>query len=195
MDSAQGKNIVLTDYARNLIRVKAHQLRTRRDFRNFDSDDLQQELWLAVCERIDRFDPTKASLDTFIDLVVNKALASLLRRRQRLKRDKGTVAHSLDSMLPSRCGAPTRLGDLLTEADLVRRTGHYPCEMARDPAFGEALAHALSEMPEDLRDICQRLMSGTVNSVACELNVSRRAIRNACQAIREYFERAGMKNS
>ncbi len=195
MDRAHGKDFILTSYARNLIRVKAHQLCTRRDFHTSDPDDLQQELWLAVCERMDRFDPTKASLDTFIDLVVNKALASLLRSRQRLKRDKGTYVQSLDKMMATPSGETVPHGDIVTESDLGRRTGHYPRETACDPAIGEALAYALSEMPEDLQDISRRLMSGTVNSVARELKVSRRSIRNACLSIRDHLERAGLKNS
>lgn len=194
MDSTHGKDFVLTAYARNLIRVKAHQLRARRDFRTSDSDDLQQDLWLAVCERIDRFDPAKASLDTFIDLVVNQALASLLRRRQRLKRDKGTYAQSLDEVLPTPAGDPAPLADFVTPADLARRLGRH----ARDPEqtrdTADALEFALAEMPEGLRDVCRRLAEGTVNSVAGELGVSRRAVRRACLTIREVLERAGLEN-
>jgi RNA polymerase sigma-70 factor (ECF subfamily) len=194
MDSSHGRDFFLTNYARNLIRLKAHQLRTRQDFRSSDPDDLQQELWLAVCERIERFDPAKASVDTFIDLVVNQALASLLRRRQRLKRDKGTFMQSLDEVLQAPAEDPAPLADFITQADLARRMGRHARDSEQDQVTAEALALAMSKMPEDLRDICRRLMEGTVNSVACELNVSRRAVRRACLAIREFLERAGLEN-
>lgn len=193
MDSTHGKDFVLTAYARNLIRLKAHQLRTRRDFRTSDPDDLQQELWLAVCERIDRFDPAKASLDTFIDLVVNQALASLLRRRQRLKRDKGTFTQSLDEVLQTPAEDPAPLADFITQDDLARRMGRQARDPERNQATADALAFAVAQMPEELRDVCRRLTEGTVNSVARELNVSRRAVRRACLAIREILERAGLE--
>ena len=193
MDSTHGKDFVLTDYARNLIRVKAHQLRARRDFSAADTDDIQQELWLAVCERLDRFDSSKASLNTFIDLVVNQALVSLLRHRQRLKRDKGTYSQSLDEMLPTPAGDPAPLAGFITTADLDRRLGRHAHDPEQTQAIQDAMDFALSQMPESLRDISLRLTEGTVNSVAKELKVSRRAIRRACLAIREIFEQAGLE--
>jgi hypothetical protein len=83
VDSTHGKDFVLTNYARNLIQVKARQLCRRREFLPADQADLQQELWLMLCERADAFDPAKASLDTFIDRVVNTAVGVILRNRQR----------------------------------------------------------------------------------------------------------------
>jgi len=83
VDHAQGKGFVLTDYAKNLIKFKARQLGRRREFLPADQADLQQELWLMLCERAAAFDPTKAALDTFIDRVVNTAVGVILRNRRR----------------------------------------------------------------------------------------------------------------
>ena len=60
MDGTHGKDFVLTNYARNLIQVKARQLCRRREFLPADQADLQQELWLMLCERADAFDPVPA---------------------------------------------------------------------------------------------------------------------------------------
>jgi hypothetical protein len=51
MDHAQGKEFVLTDYAKNLIKFKARQLSQRQDFQSAEPEDLQQELWLALVKR------------------------------------------------------------------------------------------------------------------------------------------------
>jgi hypothetical protein len=118
VDSTHGKDFVLTNYARNLIQVKARQLCRRREFLPADQADLQQELWLMLCERVDAFDPAKASLDTFIDRVVNTAVGVILRNRQRLKRNTGGPVVSLDdsgndptrptsSARPASCGCGT----------------------------------------------------------------------------------------
>jgi len=118
VDGTHGKDFVLTNYARNLIQVKARQLCRRREFLPADQADLQQELWLMLCERADAFDPAKASLDTFIDRVVNTAVGVILRNRQRLKRNTGGPVVSLDdsgndptrptsSARPASCGCGT----------------------------------------------------------------------------------------
>lgn len=195
MSSSHEKDFVVTSFARNLIRLKARQLCSRGDFRTSDANDLQQELWLAVCERIERFDPTKGPLESFITLVVNRAVSSLLRRRQRIKRDKGTFIQSLDEALRCDFDDQWSVADVVTDADLARRIGRHQRDAEADHIVAEALTEVLAQMPEDLRDISQRLMFGTVHSVALETGLSRRALRRACADIRAFLERAGFGNS
>lgn len=195
MSSGHEKDFVVTSFARNLIRLKARQLCSRGDFRTSDASDLQQELWLAVCERIERFDPAKGPLESFITLVVNRAVSSLLRRRQRIKRDKGTFIQSLDDALRSEFEDQSSVADVVTDADLARRIGRRQRDAEADHIVAEALSEVMAQMPEYLRDISQRLMFGTVHSVALEMGLSRRALRQACADIRAFLERAGFENS
>jgi RNA polymerase sigma factor (sigma-70 family) len=190
VDSTHGKDFVLTNYARNLIQVKAHQLCRRREFLPSDQADLQQELWLMLCERADAFDPAKASLDTFIDRVVNTAVGVILRNRQRLKRNTGGPVVSLDDggNDPTR---PNSMAHGLSPEHLVRRTGYEPRDLDADRETAEAVEAAIAQMPDDLQEIARGLMSGTVNAVSQEMNISRRAVRKAALAIREFLERAG----
>ena len=44
-----------------------------------DADDMEQEGWLAVVEVTVRFDPSRASLDTFVDRRVRGAMVDWLR--------------------------------------------------------------------------------------------------------------------
>jgi RNA polymerase sigma factor (sigma-70 family) len=190
VDSTHGKDFVLTNYARNLIQIKARQLCRRREFLPSDQADLQQELWLMLCERADAFDPAKASLDTFIDRVVNTAVGVILRNRQRLKRNTGGPVVSLDDSGndPAR---PNSMAHGLSPEHLARRTGREPTDPFTEQETAEAVEFALARMPDDLQEIARRLMSGTVNSVSQEMNISRRAVRKAGLAIREFLERAG----
>ena len=190
MDGTHGKDFVLTNYARNLIQVKARQLCRRREFLPADQADLQQELWLMLCERADAFDPAKASLDTFIDRVVNTAVGVILRNRQRLKRNTGGPVVSLDDSGndPTR---PSSMAHGLSPEHLARRTGQEPRDPVAEQETTEAVEFALAQMPDDLREIARRLMSGTVYSVSQEMNISRRAVRKAVLGIRALLERAG----
>ncbi|MDW8266077.1 MAG: hypothetical protein RMJ52_12190, partial [Gemmataceae bacterium] len=73
MSHGSSPEFILTDYAKKLIRIKARQLSHRRDFHDIACTDLEQELWLVLVKAARLFDPAKASLDTFIDRVVNTA--------------------------------------------------------------------------------------------------------------------------
>lgn len=79
----------------------------------------------------------------------------------------------------------------LSPEHLVRRTGQEPKDPVTEQETAEAVEYALARMPDDLREIARRLMSGTVNSVSQEMNISRRAVRKAGLPIREFLERAG----
>jgi len=182
---------LLTDYAKNLIKFKARQLSQRQDFQSAEPEDLQQELWLALVKAAEQFDPAKASLDTFIDRVVNTAVAMLLRVRQRHKRGNGFRTQSLDSLRAPRSETPEPLSTAVSADDLARRTGAEQHDEALRREDAEAVEHALAQMPDDLREIARRLMSGTVNSVSQEMNISRRAVRKAVLGIRAFLERAG----
>jgi len=92
----QGKPFVVTEYAKALVQAKARQL-CRRNFSPSEREDIEQDLWLAVLQQAERFHPARASLETFLDRVVSRAAAMLLRSRKRHKRAGGVQPLSLES--------------------------------------------------------------------------------------------------
>lgn len=194
MSNAHGKEFVLTDYAKNLIEFKARQLSRRREFGKADREEIQQELWLAVVSQADRFDPERASLDTFIDRVVNTAVAMILRDRERQKRANGFRTQSLDVGGEEGDSSKTRLAAKITEDDHHRRLGTERRDEIADREQAEAVAAALSHMPPEVNEVCRRVMGGSISSAAEELNTSRRQIRNSLAAARPHLEAAGVGN-
>jgi RNA polymerase sigma factor (sigma-70 family) len=168
MDRAHGADFVLSDYAKSVIRFKARQLSRRQGFTSSDLDDLQQELWLTLIKKAEQFDPAKASLDTFIDRVVNMATAMILRARRRLNRSRG-FQQSLNVDVAAAGKSPEPASAAICENDLARRTGVERRDEIERAEEAEAINQALDQMPEELRDICRRLMGGTIAAVARDL--------------------------
>ena len=190
MSNAHRKDFILTEYAKNLIEFKARQLLLRQDFSQSERKEIEQELWLAVVSQADRFDPARASLDTFIDRVVNTAVAIVLRDRQRQKRGNGYHTVSLDAA-PADGRSNQPLAAQVSEADLRRRTG-ATADDASSSEGKEAVSSALAAMPPKISDVCRRVMGGSISSAARELNTSRRQIRKSLAAARPYVKRAGI---
>jgi RNA polymerase sigma factor (sigma-70 family) len=191
---SQGKEFIVTESARLLIQIKAGQL-CRRGFCPSEREDIEQELWLAVLRQAERFDPLRASLETFLDRVVGRGVILLWRSRNRRKRGSGVTPCSLESQFLVTAEGRKPLGEVISSEDGARRMRtHVPDAMARSEET-EAVEHALAQMPEWLREICRRLTTGTVASVARELGVSRHRIRRALAEARPYFEEAGLENS
>jgi len=192
MRNAQ-RNDVLNGYAQKLIAIKARQICRKAGFNRSDEEDLKQEMFLHLLGQADHFDSGRASLDTFIDRVVNSCVAMILRDRRRLKRAGRVTTQSLESTLMMVEGERIPACEAILPEDLHRRTG---VDSRREAALQEeaaAVAEAVGTMPTNLQEMCRRLMAGTVTSVARDLGESRRQVRHKIREIRGFFEQAGFE--
>jgi len=138
-----------------------------------------------------QFDPKRASVETFVDRVVSAAVRMLVRDRHRHKCGNGFATQFLESTEVLGGETPEPLSVTISEEDLARRTGATPYDETQHREDAEAIQYALSEMPDELRSLCRRVMGGTLASVARELGVTRRRLQTAVSKAREYLERAG----
>ena len=175
------------------IQAKARQLCRRKEFSPSEREDIEQELWLAVLQQAERFDPARASLDTFLDRVVSQGVAMLLRSRNRRKRGHGISPLSLENDYTPPGEELKPLSDTVSREDVARRLGTQSEDPIARLDQTEAIESVLARMPERLRDICLRLMTSTLASVARQLGVSRHQVRKAVERARPYFEQAGLE--
>jgi RNA polymerase sigma factor (sigma-70 family) len=182
---------VLTAYAKRLVSCKAWQLSRTTGFRRHEAEDLEQDLWAAVLTQIAKFDPARASINTFINRVVNTTVARLVRERQRSKRAVSAHTQSIDRAPCPRRGVT---GRGLAETDDRRRSQMSAADGRRATETEEAFQSAFSSLPLALQQVCQCVMSGAVVSAARELGTSRRQVKNSLEAAREFFSKAGFED-
>ena len=180
-----------TGRVRRLLRVKARQLTRRTDFSRTDRQDIEQALATHVLAKAHLFDPGRASVHTFIERVVDSAVAMILRRRGRLKRAAGLSAESLYEPADAGRENGMLLGELLLDGEDGRRPGSRGLPDQADRGRALDVARVLASLPPDLRDIARRRASATVAEIARDLDTSRRQVRKALDAIRSRFEVAG----
>jgi RNA polymerase sigma factor (sigma-70 family) len=185
---------VYSDYARSLIRQKARQLSRRGDFSRSDEEDIAQELTLHLLSQAERFDASRASLKTFVTHVVNSCVAMILRERWRQKRVPKNDAEiqSLEVTVDVRDEPPVALWDVISPADVERRTGGRSRSNSDVHDEAEAVAQVLRGLPDEDLDICERLKVGSQSSVARDLDISRQKLRRLISNMREHFEQAGL---
>lgn len=191
--SEQSKDF-LNDYARTLIRVKARQLSRRKDFSDCEAEDIQQDLILHILAKLDRFDPNRASLNTFLATVVNSAVAMMVRSRSRIKRNGGAGVEtmSLEQIVDLCDGTAKSIGATLSEADAKRRrggrflSGEEMVEMSMD------VQSVLRNLPESLQQVCHLLMTETQSEVLRLSGLTHRQLAIAKRRIREQFEKSGL---
>ncbi len=184
---------VHTEYARNLIRMKSRQLLHRPEFCRDDRHDIEQDLWLHLLSRSAHFDPSRGSVNGFIACVVRTGVANLVRQHKRRLQSPDSGAQSLegDTASDGRRAVPLRV--TITPADLARRTGGTSQAAAQQRPDSKAFSRAYRSLTSRQRQICSRLLEGSLNGTARELGLSRRSLSAGMVAIRKRFEEAGFE--
>jgi len=191
MGPTPARDAVLTAYARSLIKFKARQLSRKPGFSYSDEEDVAQDLTAHLLAQAHRFDPKRASVDTFADRVICSAIRMLLRDRHRQKRAAGFAAQSLEGTRAGSDQGVESLRDGLVEADFRRRIGTAANDQDRAELIA-AVGQAVQSLPSEDQEICRRLIEEPSAAVARDLGISRRQVRNAIDRIRKQFESAGL---
>lgn len=176
----------LNGYASGLIKFKARQLSRRSGFTRTDRSDLEQELWADLLDRLPRYNSGKASLNTFIARVVDRKVATILRYHFAAMRSPARNEASLNEPVADSDGRMVERHQTTPEA-----AGAYQPiqDLRRD------LDEVRSNLPSDvLREIMDAIgMGGTVNSIATDMGLSRRAVERHVGDLRRIFEDAGLR--
>lgn len=169
--------ITLDEYAMTLIRLKARQLVGHYGFTKSDHEDIQQDLTLDLLLRLHRFDPRKGRPATYLRMIVDRRVASLIRQRTSMSRDYRRAAHSLDELSDE-----TGNGNL-TEPAIDDR---HQRDLEID------LTEALDALSDDLRVIAEDLRDETLAEVARGHGCSRDVMRRFTEQIRRHLARRGL---
>jgi RNA polymerase sigma factor (sigma-70 family) len=194
MPKANASDDFFSDYVRTLIRIKARQLARNPSFSRSDSDDIEQELAVALLKQACKYDPSRGSWNTFAAKVVQTSIGMILRKQRRLKRSPiaGVELQSLEMTVDIPDEPPMRLWALVMQADVDRRTGATSHSATEVSDQASDLAHIIASLPPNLQAICLSLRERSRTATAEHLGISRSQVNTAVETIRQHFERAGL---
>jgi RNA polymerase sigma-70 factor (ECF subfamily) len=167
-----------------IIRGRAQILARRGHFPACERNDLEQQLFLAVWSRIERFDPRRASLPTFVRRVADGEAAKILRARRAAKRDRRRGIPPFET----KDGAAgmsweTKLSEDAHDRRLDRRLSDRR-EASEQRMDVESVLERLG--PAD-QQLCRRLMHETITEVAASQKTSRAAVYRRLARLRRRF--------
>ena len=178
--------------ATRLIRRKARQIAARDNFTPSDKDDIAQDLWLHLIERIDKFDAEKGTIFAFIVTVVERKAASILRHQAAAKRDVCRCS-SLNLSIRANDGTRVELASTITEDAPNARLGKRTLHPQRGVEMVIDVTEFVETLPAELKELCERLRSRTLSEIARETGVPRSTLYERIKKLREYFEEAGLR--
>ncbi|MBT8341829.1 MAG: sigma-70 family RNA polymerase sigma factor [Desulfatitalea sp.] len=179
------------DYAVRIIKHKARQLVGRYGLTFFDREDLEQELMIDLLQRMRHFNPAKAKKTTFIARIVERHIATILEARHAQCRDWRLCRVSLNTPYENEKGDTWELIDRVDNEGVLRPCQHDTREIEINNLRMD-VKRVLDTLPEDLRDLCERLRESNMAEIARETGVPRTTLYDKLTRIREAFRKAGL---
>ena len=191
MEYSKNSYVGIDTYAARLIRTKAHQLIGKAGFTENDRQDLQQDLMMDLLQRMRHFNPAKAKKATFMTRIVERRISTLLEARHARCRDWRRCRLSLNTPHGNDRG-DTR--ELIDHVDSQGNLGNSEKETLHEAISNLHIdiERVLDTLPEDLRDLCERLRESNMAEIARETGVARTTLYDKLTRIREAFREAGL---
>lgn len=164
------------------IRVRALKLARSGAVPGMDVDDFEQHLRLRLVKCNDRFDPERASYDTYADRVLGNCVASLAEPTDRLCAERLWI--DINGPLPgAKDGEPLRLSDALSEnAALFASPTCQPDEII---GLKLDVQHMLSMLTTASQSVAAALTEMSPTEAARELRVHRSTVYAHLNALRK----------
>lgn len=157
------------------IDYRALRLAARLGLDEQRTQDVRQELVLALLASLSRFDPAKSTWRTFACQVLDRRAKQLLR----------------DEMARRSREAGRPVGLALRRDGSAPHTGNARHEDVEAVDLRLDVEQVLSEMPERLRAVCALLASHTPTEAARLAGIPRTSLYRLIEQARPYFRRAG----
>jgi len=179
-------------YAAKLIRYKAYSMVGKAGFCEADRPDLEQDMMLDLLQRLDKYNPAKASKNTFISRIVENRICTILESRHTCRRDWRLCRTSLNEKIGN-CE-----GGIAERIDMLDTEGRIGCheEEARLWRIEELhvdVKRVVETLPTELQDLCGRLCHSNIREISRDTGIHHSKLYEWLHKIQEAFMAAGVK--
>ena len=182
----------LDEFTLGYVRKRARQLVGKHGFRESDRDEIEQRLFLKLAKRLHTADPNCPKWKAYVATTVSHGIASMIRDNQAEKRDHRKSC-SIHTIVAKDDDGPVELSDTIGPREANARLGIAPRSDAAQAELGMDVSDVMAQLPDDLRDLCQRLQHDSVSQIARDMGVPRTTVSTAVGKLRAFFEEAGMR--
>lgn len=188
------KQYGINDYAETLIHHKARQLVGTAGFTKDDIEDLEQEMRLDLLGRLPKFDPNKATYNTFVSRLVERKISNLIRHRTQEMRDFRCEEGSIHDVVESGDSDDQKVEriETVTQDEQDFRLGKHIRSAQERHDLQLDISLVLSKLPPELRKPAELLQTMSITEAARELGIPRSTLYDRIVRLRGIFEDMGM---
>jgi RNA polymerase sigma-70 factor (ECF subfamily) len=188
----QQNNSGIDPFTLAYVRKRARQLVGKHGFRESDRDEIEQVILVKLAKRLHKADPDNPKWKAYLATTVSHGIASMIRDKQAEKRDHRRSC-SIHTVIGNDEDGPVELSDTIGPREANARLGIAPRSDAALAELGMDVADVMTQLPDDLRELCARLQHSSVSQIARDMGVPRTTVSTAVARLRAYFEEAGMR--
>lgn len=182
----------LDSYSINLIQYKTRRLIGQVGYTDSDRDDIEQELALHLHQYLPKHDPARGTIKTFVNCVLDNKIRTMVSARLTSLYDVRMHGSSLDEYVQTESDDCVCTGDIIDEEDYLMRTGNLSRPVLEVVELQIDVRRVVSELPADLRDLCEHLVRKNITEISREAGVSRQKIYEMRNALRFIFSQDGL---
>jgi len=180
-------------FTRGIVRRKIKQLIGRAGFTKQDREDLEHDFYVRVLQGMRSFDSNIAHRNRFVTAIVERYVANILRDKQAEKRDHRRV-NTLHMMIDIGEGEKVELAQMISQGDLNTQRHRYPRSEEELSRLAQDLADVMAKLPDELRDLAERLKTQTRSEIARDMGIPRTSLGALIRRLRQQFEDAGLRD-
>jgi len=182
-------------YAVKLVHIKSQQLCRQTGFSQNDRLYIEQELMIELAERLPTHDPARATCEAFITWVVLQKIADLIRSQKAKKRRIDVEAISLNNFVfTGEPGLSEERWATLDNEVFQRFTNSNARSADERIDLNIDLERVMKNLPKELRHLCELLAKYSISDVARKLGVARSSLYRSIHALRDVFDKAGLRD-
>lgn len=182
-------------YAIWFIKRKAKQLVGQAGFTESDREDLEQELIYDLLRHLPKFDPDRATRNTFIARVVEFKVVTIIRAQKAGIRDHRLNAYSLNESVEDGDGNRISHIETINQDNYFLKMGKYSRPLEELGELSIDIEQVLAELPPDLSNLCEQLIQGwTVTDISRNAGISRETVYKSIKKLREMLNFTGFED-
>ena len=156
-----------------------------------DQEDLEQNLVLAVLEKAEAYDPSRASVRTFVQSVVKGAILHELRRRRRASERELVSASINDDVFDGE--EMVSAHETMDRAEHLGRMGKDIPDPFQLSDVRSDVSAIMGQLTAEQRSLASALSESDTRTAAKQTGISRRAMYRQIGAIRNIMSDAGLR--
>lgn len=175
-----------------LIRKTAKRMVGKTGLIAADVEDLQQDLWLDMLQRLSGYRHDRGHIRAFLTHVVKNKAASILAARSAAKRGGGLRWVSLNEPFEDEDGEEVERLDAISVDDFLRLTRGTIRSEATRLELAIDVRKTVGQLPPPQRAICLLLIDENQCAVANVVGIPRSTLRDLIKRLRRIAKDAGL---